>query len=323
MGRRRWVVGPAEAGERLDTWLASRLGVSRRRAMAAIEQGSVLLDGRRARKGAALVTGQEVVAEAPRERGPAPQPELPLSVVYEDDDLLVVDKPSGWPTHPLRPGETGTLANAVVAHAPSCAAASADPREGGATHRLDTPTSGLVIFAKGRGVWERLRAAFSERRVDKGYVALVWGRLEASTVVTTPIERTPGAPGTMRTAVGGGGREARTEIEPLGWRRGPGGAALTLVRCSIPTGVMHQIRVHLASLGHPIVGDESYGGGGGDRAEEGRSGRPEAPPRLFLHAATLGFAHPATGRGLEVEAPLPPDLSRWLEALPPLDFSSQ
>lgn len=306
--KERWVVEAGDQGARLDAWLASRLGLPRRRVVAAIEAGQVLVDGRPARKGAGLHAGQEVEARLVVDRRPSPQPELPLRIALEDERLLVVDKPSGWPTHPLEAGELGTVANAVVAHAPSCSDVGEDPREAGAVHRLDTPTSGLVIFAKEQGAWEALRKQFSQRSVGKEYVALVLGRLAGRRTIDAPIERTPGSPGLMRIADAAEGRQAHTEVWPEEFFSMEGGAAATLVRCTISTGVMHQIRVHLASIGHPILGDEAYGGG-------------EAP-RLFLHAAALRFRHPGTGASVEVEAPLPDELRAWIEALRRGDFAS-
>src|SRR5690606_15248759 len=143
------------------------------RIMEAIEAGRVRVDGRRARKGDPVQAGQEVVARlAPPQSPPVPQPELPLRVIHEDPDFVVVEKPSGWPTHPLARGESGTLANALVARWPECAAASADVREGGVAHRIDTPTSGLVVAARNRATWDELRRQFSERSVRKEYLAL-------------------------------------------------------------------------------------------------------------------------------------------------------
>ncbi len=291
----RFVVSPAEAGERLDRCLARRLGISRRQAMQAIAMGGVRVNGRRAAKGHLLQEGEEVAARVALDLRPVPEPR-PLTIRYEDDDLLVVDKPAGWPTHPLEAGETRTLANAVVAHVPACAEASADPREGGATHRLDTETSGLVLFAKSRPVWEALRGQFTARTVHKEYLALARGAVRAQEI-RLPIARP--VRGRARTArPGEEGREAHTRVEIVEEIRPPGQGVWTLVRCIIPTGVMHQIRVHLHAIGHPLAGDPLYG-----------DARFEGLDRLFLHASALEFDHPVTGRRMRVASPLPDALA--------------
>lgn len=291
---------------RLDRFLAEGAGVSRRAAMEAIADGRVRVDGRRARKGDPVVPGQIVVARlAPRMAPPVPQPELDLHVVYEDADLLVVEKPSGWPTHPLAAGERNTLANAIVARHPECAEAAADVREGGVAHRLDTPTSGLVVAARNRESWQALRRQFAERTVRKEYLALVEGAVRGPLAIDVPIAGEPGRPGHFRAVEEARlherlrAREARTRVEVE--RRLPG---WTLVRCAIDTGVMHQIRVHLAQVGHPIAGDDRYGGA-----------HPAGLSRLFLHATVLGFRHPRTGAPFRFESPLPAELAAVLGRL--------
>ncbi len=298
---------PAEAaGTRLDKFVADAFGVPRHRAMEAIEAGHVRVDGRRARKGNPVQQGQLVSVRLPAPASPPePQPDLPLRVVHEDPDFVVVDKPSGWPTHPLEAGEKGTLANALVARWPECATAAPDVREGGVAHRLDTPTSGLVVAARNRESWEALRAQFAARTVRKEYLALAAGAVFGPVSVDVPIGSDPGTPGRARTVPQErmlerkSAREAHTLVEVerrfAGW---------TLVRCTITTGVMHQIRVHLSHLGSPVAGDDLYGGA-----------RPEGLHRLFLHATLLGFAHPRTGEPLVFEAQLPADLQAILDSL--------
>lgn len=299
---------PAECeGLRLDRFAASTTRASRRRIVEAIEQGNVRVDGRRARKGESVSAGQVVIVRLPRGGAhPIPQPELDLAVVHEDPDFLVVSKPSGAPTHPLEPGELGTLANAIVARYPECAEASDDPREGGVAHRLDTPTSGLVVVARTRDAWRTLREQFGERSVRKEYLALATGEIPGPVEVTVPIGGDPASSGKMEAIAQAhllrrrNVREAHTIVEVerrfAGW---------TLARCIITTGVMHQIRVHLAHLGHPVAGDDRYGGES-----------PEGLHRLFLHAAVLGFRHPSSGEALCFEAPLPPELAAVLDSLP-------
>jgi len=302
----RFVVPDDAAGTRLDRFAAAALSGSRQKVMEAIDKGLVRVDGRRAKKGQPVEAGQEVVVRLPR-AGEAlvPQPELPLEVVYEDEAVVVVSKASGVPTHPLEAGERGTLANALVARFPGCAGAGLDPREGGAAHRLDAPTSGLLVAARSREAWEDLRAQFAARTVRKEYLALAAGAVFGPVEVEVPIGADPGTPGRMRTVVQErlaerkNAREAHTLVEVE--RRFPG---WTLVRCTITTGVMHQIRVHLAHLGSPVAGDDLYGGA-----------RPRGLHRLFLHASRLAFTHPTTGAPLDFESPLPPELDDVLRGL--------
>lgn len=301
MDERRFKVDPDEEGDRLDRVLARRLGISRRLAIRAIEEGKVRVGGRRAAKGYVLAAGEEIVAEVPTDLAPLPEPRA-LRVLYEDEWILAVDKPAGWPMHPLRPGETGTLANAVVAREPACARASADPREGGAAHRLDNETSGVVLFARSRPVWMRLREMFAVRAVHKEYLALVRGAPEAGEI-RRPI--LPASASRSRVARSWEeGREALTRVEPLEFFDAPGQGRFALVRCTIPTGVRHQIRVHLQAIGHPIAGDALYGGA-----------RLPGLERLFLHATAIVFDHPVTGRRLRVESPLPEELRAVLAVL--------
>lgn len=302
----RFVVPDDAAGTRLDRFAAAALSGSRQKVMEAIDQGLVRVDGRRAKKGQPVEAGQEVVVRLPR-AGEAlvPQPELPLEVVYEDEAVVVVSKPSGMPTHPLEAGERGTLANALVARFPECAGAGLDPREGGVAHRLDAPTSGLLVAARSRGAWEDLRGQFAARTVRKEYLALAAGAVFGPVEIEVPIGSDPGTPGRMRTVVQErlaerkNAREAHTLVDVE--RRFPG---WTLVRCTITTGVMHQIRVHLAHLDSPVAGDDLYGGA-----------RPRGLHRLFLHAARLAFTHPTTGAPLDFESPLPPELDEVLRGL--------
>ncbi len=303
----RRVVVPEGAPERLDRFLAQTLGLSRARVKAMVEAGRVRLDGRRARKGDPLRAGMQVeVQEA--EPGPpvVPQPELPLAVLYEDDAVLVLDKPAGAPTHPLEPGEQGTLANALAARHPECLGASEDPRECGIAHRLDTGTSGAIVAARNRAAYAALREAFRSRRVEKRYVALVDGALGEEGEVQLPLANDPKdrrrviACGSDAEAERRGAEQAITRYR-VRERRG----RYQLVDVEIVTGVRHQIRAHLAAIGAPVVGDGLYGG-------------PVVPGlgRPFLHAAQLAFPHPSDGHRVAVESPLAPDLSAYLASLP-------
>ncbi|HEY3450052.1 MAG TPA: RluA family pseudouridine synthase [Myxococcales bacterium] len=295
---------PAEA--RLDRYLADALGISRRRLLEAFEAGEVRVDGRRVRKGDKVVPGSDVTAEVPGEaQAPKPQPELPLKVLIEDPAFVVLDKAAGMPTHPLDEGESGTLANALIARYPECAGASDDPRECGLAHRLDVETSGAMVAARSSEAFKALRAAFTGRGVEKRYLALVGGAPGEGGEIEIPIAHHPKNPRRMvacalpEDAERLKARPAVTRykiVERLG--------DFALVEVEIPTGVMHQIRVHLSAVGAPVAGDPLYGGA-------------EVPglSRQFLHAARLAFPHPSDGTRVEANAPLPPELESVLEAL--------
>jgi 23S rRNA pseudouridine1911/1915/1917 synthase len=300
---RELTVAATEGGARLDQWLAQALDCSRHEAQRLIAAGAVRVDGTRATKGQRLAAGAIVrlEREPPRadELRPVPQPELPLELVHVDDALVAVVKPIATPTHPLRAGERGTLANALVARYPECAVVADDAREGGVAHRLDTDTSGIVLAARSRETWLALRDAFSRGAVEKEYLALVAGRPPATGEIDAPLVQAG-----RRARVAGDrdleAQPARTRFELLAC-----GDGVALVRARSTSGRMHQIRVHLAHVGHPLVGDALYGG-------------PPAAPGTrghFLHAAALTFPHPVTGMTMTLLAPLPPDRAAALETL--------
>ena len=296
-GRRSLEVPPDAAGMRLDVWLAGALELPRARVKELLELGAVRIGGRPPRKGDRTVAGARVEVTLPTEDPhPVPQPELALEILHLDPQLVAVDKPAGIPSHPLAPGERGTVVNALVARHPECADASADPREGGLVHRLDTLTSGVLLAARTREAWLALRDAFSGRRVDKRYLAVVTGPVADAGEIDLPLRHRGDH---VEPALDGSGREALSEFRVLSRS---GDAALLEVR--IHTGVLHQIRAHLAAIGAPVLGDVGYGG----RAHPGLS-------RFFLHASRLGLAHPATGLPLELEAPLPAELRTALGEL--------
>ncbi|MFN7134350.1 MAG: RluA family pseudouridine synthase, partial [Myxococcales bacterium] len=268
---------------RIDRYLADALGMSRARVKDAIDKGRVKVDGRRVKKGDAVRPGSEIVAELSTERAPPkPQPELPLKVLHEDPAFVVVDKPAGTPTHPLEEEELGTLGNALIARYPECLEASEDARECGFAHRLDTETSGAMVAARNREAYTRLREAFSARAVGKTYVALVGGLIGSEGEIDVPIAHHPSNQRVMiacaleEDAVRLKARDALTRFKLLE-RVGD----YALLEIEIPTGVMHQIRVHLSSIGAPVAGDAQYGG----PAVEGLT-------RQFLHAQKLSFPHP-------------------------------
>jgi 23S rRNA pseudouridine1911/1915/1917 synthase len=226
---------------------------------------------------------------------------IPLSVVYEDDDLLVVDKPAGLVVHPAPGHATGTLVNALLHHTEELPGIAGVARPG-LVHRLDKDTSGLLIVAKGDLAQSSLMAQLKARRVKKTYMALVQGSVAAEVGrIEAPIGRDPSE--RKRMAVVAGGREATT-----GYRVKERFAGWTLLEVDLVTGRTHQIRVHLTEIGHPIAGDPTYGNGTSRRG-------PEGTTRLFLHAWRIAFTHPRDGRLMRLEAPLPPDLQAPLDAL--------
>jgi 23S rRNA pseudouridine1911/1915/1917 synthase len=296
-GHRSLEVPVEAAGMRLDVWLAGALALPRTKVKALLDRGAVRIGGRPPRKGDRTVAGAriEVTLETEDPR-PVPEPELPLAVLHVDPQLVAVDKVAGMPSHPLEPGERGTVVNALVARYPECAGASEDPREGGLVHRLDTLTSGVLLAARDPAAWRAVRDAFTERRVEKVYLAVVTGPVADAGDIDLPLRHRGDH---VEPALGGGGREALT-----GFRVLSRSADAALLEVRIQTGVLHQIRAHLAAVGAPVLGDVAYGG----RPHPGLE-------RFFLHAARLGLAHPVSGDRLEVRSPLPGTLLDVLAAL--------
>jgi len=295
-GTRFSFVCEANSDVRLDSLVATHGGLSRTQAATLIANGHVTLGGRREKASYKPVAGESVDVFVPP---PAPREILgeaiPLVVVYEDDDLVVIDKPAGMVVHPAPGNWTGTLVNALVGRGGELSEAGGDERPG-LVHRLDKDTSGLLLVAKHDRVHRLLSSAIAERRVVRRYAALIWGHLDADErTVDKPLARDPRD--RQRMAVVEGGKAARTTFRRLA--RFDAG---DLLRAHLHTGRTHQIRVHLASIGHPVMGDDTYGGGGG-RALIGL-----APKRHFLHAAWLRFVHPMTRKAMDLRAPLPADL---------------
>jgi 23S rRNA pseudouridine1911/1915/1917 synthase len=287
----------AATGRRLDVVVGEVLGLSRARVKSLFEAGAVRVDGRRPSKGDRATGGARVEVEL-AEEAPAlvPEPNLALTLLYQDDWLLAVDKPAGMPSHPLKPGETGTAANALVARFPEVASAGEDAREGGLVHRLDIETSGVLLAARDRETWEAVRSLFQERAVDKRYWALVAGPIGDEGSIELPLRHKGEA--RVEPALDGGepGRDALSHFRVLA-RAGE----LTLVEVRILTGVLHQVRAHLAAIGAPVVGDALYGG------------RPlPGLRRFFLHARALGLAHPKNESAFHAESPLPEELASVL-----------
>jgi 23S rRNA pseudouridine1911/1915/1917 synthase len=283
---RSFEVSPSEAGERLDVWLARALSVSRGYARKLLSAERVRVSGRTAVKGIALRAGERVEVEpfARPEAGALANSDLPLVVVAESDGLVAIDKPAGWPTHPLDPEERDTALNAFVARYPQSRNVGEAGLRGGVVHRLDPGTSGVLLFAHEETAWRRARAAFAEKRVNKRYLARVHGDFVGEREVSLRLENR----GARVRVVASGGREAVSWLRAL--RRD---ATTTLIEIQMRTGVRHQIRASLAHLGHPIVGDSLYG-----------STLPLA--RHLLHAESLAF------EDFSARAPVPPEIESGL-----------
>lgn len=299
-------------GQRLDAWLARRLAfLSRSRLQALIDGGHVLLDGARARPSARVRPGQVVRVHVPDPVPAEPQPEdIPIAVVHEDARLLVVDKPAGLVVHPGAGTARGTLVNALLRHVHDLSGVGGVLRPG-IVHRLDRGTSGLLVVAKDDETHRSLVRQFAGRTVEKEYLALVLGLpARPAGEVDSPIGRDPVHRQKMSVRAPRG-REARTS-----WRVEERFDGAALLRVRIHTGRTHQIRVHLASIGHPVAGDAVYGG---TRTPSSRRAASREAllslERPALHAARLSFAHPASGERIAFEAPLPPDLEAVLERL--------
>lgn len=295
---------PAAAGLRLDRWLVSHIpDLSRARLQALIDEGHVRVGGAVTKAAHRLHGGEAVEIEIP----PAPAQELEpepieLAIVYEDGHVLVLDKPAGMVMHPGAGVSRGTLAAGALAHAPEIAAVGGQRRPG-IVHRLDKGTSGLLVLAKTTLAYHGLVAQLGAREVTREYLAVVHGLMaRAEGRIDAPIGRDPHHRQRMAIRPLGEGRRAVTRFGVVECFDG-----FTLVRCRLETGRTHQIRVHLASLGHPVAGDSVYGGG-----------RPRLPVDLdgvALHAVRLVFVHPATQERMEFSAPLPPRIARFLSHL--------
>jgi 23S rRNA pseudouridine1911/1915/1917 synthase len=288
------------AGERVDRAVALLTGWTRREVQELVADGSVLVDGAPVAKSRRLESGEviELLAEPAPPGPPGPEPDVPVTVRYEDADLLVVAKPAGLVVHPGAGHPHGTLVNGLLARYPELVDVG-DRARPGIVHRLDRDTSGLLVVARSARAYDALVERLAAHDIERRYLALVWGRLDAPRgVIDAPIGRSLRRP--TRMSVREGGRSARTAYEVRTVYAEP---VVSLVECTLETGRTHQIRVHLQAIGHPVVGDAAYGGV-----------RPALieVDRPFLHAAALGFSHPVTGAPVEVVEPLPPELQQVL-----------
>jgi 23S rRNA pseudouridine1911/1915/1917 synthase len=307
----QFIVSAEHAGERLDRFLVSQLpALSRSRIQSLMEEGRVLVDGVARKASHRIEAGETVTIEIPPPP-PAgvPAEAIPLEILYEDEDLAVINKPAGMVVHPGAGADSGTMVGALLHRFGGSGGLSAvgGPLRPGIVHRLDKGTSGAIVIAKNDAAHRKLVEDFRERRVHKTYLALLHGRMkESAGSVELPIARDLRRRSRM-TARRREGREARTD-----WRARLRLEGFTLIEADLRTGRTHQIRVHFSALGCPVVGDTLYGA---PRRE--RAGAEQLPPleRNFLHAARLAFAHPRTGEHIDVRAPLPVELASYLKTL--------
>jgi 23S rRNA pseudouridine1911/1915/1917 synthase len=298
-------VPAALAGERLDRVVALLADVSRSVAAATVAAGGVRVDGEPATSGKVRLDEGALVevdpSAIPRAEPPTGDASVQFGVVFEDDDVVVVDKPAGLVVHPGAGNPDGTLVNGLL-HRFGSLADVGDPMRPGIVHRLDAGSSGLLVVARVDSAATRLVEQFASHRAGRRYDAVTWGHPDAAHgIVDAPIGRDPSDP--LRMAVVVDGKPARTEYEIIDRFETP--AAIARLSCRLQTGRTHQIRVHLAAIGHPLVGDSTYG-----------ERRPTLGlTRPFLHAAELSFDHPATGERLQFTSPLPDDLASFLAGL--------
>ena len=318
------VVREEDAGKRLDQFLAALLDVSRARVQELISEQKVLVNDAPAKASLKLRGTEHITILGPPERPPlrALPEEIPLEILYEDDDLAIVNKPAGMMVH-AGAGATeearnrGTLVNALLHHFGSLSGVGGEMRPG-IVHRLDKETSGLIVVAKNDDAHRKLGEQFSRREVKKTYIALVHGWLKKdSGTISASISRDKVRRIRMTTRESGG-RDAVSHYKVLRRIDSPYGK-FTLVEVKIDTGRTHQIRVHLSSLGHPVVGDTLYGAAGElrGRREAGRTAPAISLDRNFLHAAHLELVHPRTGKKIALSAPLPNELREFQNSLEP------
>lgn len=312
------IVEDGDRGSRLDRWLADRLPqLSRSRLKTLIETGMVSQGGATINEPSMRVKpGQSFLVRVPDSSPPRPEGQaMALAVVYEDEQLIVVDKPAGLVVHPAPGNPDRTLVNALIAHCGDSLIGIGGVRRPGIVHRLDKDTSGLIVAAKSDQAYHALAAQFQDRTIGRSYFALVWGRPQpARGKITGNIGRSPRNRKKMA-VVARGGKPAVTHYERLECRAD---GAVSALACRLETGRTHQIRVHLSHLGHALLGDPLYGGRDGKKARQ-LPDRAQAALGAFkrqaLHARSLRFRHPTKAKQLEFHSDLPPDLNNLTSSL--------
>lgn len=299
-------VGQEHDGLRLDAFLAAALpDRSRSQLQRLIKEGRVSGPLKGLRASTPVRSGQRFTVEIPAaEPTTAIAEDIPLPILYEDADVVVIDKPAGMVVHPGAGHSSGTVVNALLHHVDDLSGVGGELRPG-IVHRLDRGTSGVMIAAKNDTAHQELSRQFHDREVEKEYIALVWGLVQAGKRIDAPIGRDPNDRQKMSTRA----RRARSAVTRVTWALNLKG--VTLVHVAIATGRTHQIRVHLNAIGHPIVGDPTYGGVHRHVSNDVRA--VQRLKRPFLHASRLKFTHPTDGRIMEFESPLPEDLQSVVE----------
>ena len=298
---------PDDRGLRLDVFLSQRLeNLTRSQIQLLNRSGAIRIDGRHDKAGYKIRGGETIEVDLRiLESEPLRPEQMPLQIHFEDEDLAVIEKPAGVVVHPGSGARTGTIVHGLLFHFQNLSDAGGQARPG-IVHRLDKWTSGLMIIAKNNVAHARLSKAFQDRQIQKTYLAIVHGRpRQAAGVIESSIGRHPKIR-TKMAAMEGRGRSAYTEYRTVERFR-----EFTLIEVKIKTGRTHQIRVHLSSIGHPVVGDDVYG----ERSHKQFIMKFGEPHRYFLHAAELRFTHPATGVPLEFHSPLPEQLQKFVKGI--------
>jgi 23S rRNA pseudouridine1911/1915/1917 synthase len=313
---RHLTVEPEYDGMRLDHFITALMPEqSRSHVQRLIKDGRVTGPAAPLRASTAVRRGQVFAIDVPAPTEAIPEPEsLPLLIIYQDEHLVVLDKPAGMVVHPGAGHSTGTLVNALLHHVKDLSGIGGELRPG-IVHRLDRGTSGVMVVAKNDRAHQELSRQFAEREVDKEYIALVWGLVQAGKRIDAAIGRDPAQRQKMSTRA----RRARSAVTRVTAARHFKG--VSLLKVAIATGRTHQIRVHLSAIGHPIVGDPTYGG-----LHRRTSATLRAVQRLerpFLHAARLAFTHPADGRRVEFDSPLPLDLQAIVDDIEDREATSE
>ena len=306
-----WEISGADDGRRLETFVRRRLPhLSRRQSAIAIEENAFVVNGRRATKGQRLKQGDRVFFQGAQHwllDSPVGIEIGGVKIAYEDAEIILLDKPAGIPTHGFSARDIGTLANFILARWPELFSVGRSRWEPGLLNRLDMETSGLVMVAKNQQVFGNLREQFQRRRITKQYIALVWGKVDSSGSIRLALAHDPSDPSRMQVVNEFGSNPPVPRIwRAITWfRKLATSAEMSLLETTMRTGVMHQVRVHLAAMGHAIVGDSLYG------SEKYRTDLE----RHFLHASRLEFAHPANDKPMVVESPLRTELSSFLKQI--------
>lgn len=314
-----WTAGPEDDGIRLDIAVASIVpDCSRNTAVRLIKEGRVLVNNSEKKPGYRLAEGDSVISAAglPAQSYQLEAEPLDIDVVFKDDSVIVINKPAGLVVHPAAGNFSGTLVHGLVYHFPELRSVCEEPERPGIIHRLDKDTSGLMVIARNPESWQNLSAQFKARSVEKTYIAFVHGSPDKDEGrITLPIRRHPVHRKKMTTETAG---SEKTRHADTLWKTAERWRSFAMLKCRIKTGRTHQIRVHLSSAGHPVIGDRVYGykhPGRRYKSDPALAGIIAAAPRQMLHAAKIVFSHPESGRRVFFTAPLPDDMTELRESI--------